>query len=85
MNKNWERLRDKLGGKWKVPILQILLKRPQRFNKIKVLLNIHPNVLSGTLSEMVDHGLVTKVDDLYTITNTGAQAVGIIMEMFKLL
>lgn len=85
MQRNWRRVRDKLGGKWKVPILQVLLVQPQRFNKLRVLLKIHAIVLQRALRQMAAHGLVIKEGDLYSITELGAKAVKCVIKLFELL
>ena len=55
--------RKKIGGKWKPTILFLLYAKPERFNKLKQLMNISPNELSKNLKEMEDNGLVYKDGD----------------------
>lgn len=55
--------RKKIGGKWKPTILFLLYAKPERFNKLKQLMNISPNELSKNLKEMEDNGLVYKEGD----------------------
>lgn len=53
--------RKKIGGKWKPVILFLLYSKPERFNKLKQLMNgISPNELSKNLKEMEQNGLVYK-------------------------
>lgn len=85
MSNNWFRLRKKVGGKWKFPILETLDALPRRFNKIKSLTGISSNMLSTKSAEMVEHGLITKKKDLYTITDIGKKAVKLIKQMFDIL
>lgn len=53
--------RRKIGGKWKPTILFLLYAKPERFNKLKQLMDgISPNELSKNLKEMEENGLVYK-------------------------
>ena len=53
--------RRKIGGKWKPTILFLLYAKPERFNKLKHLMDgISPNELSKNLKEMEENGLVKR-------------------------
>lgn len=53
--------RRKIGGKWKPAILFLLYAKPERFNKLKQLMDgVSPNELSKNLKEMEENGLVYK-------------------------
>mgnify|MGYP006266239615 CR=1 FL=1 len=64
-----------IGGKWKRAIILILHSKPERFNKIKQLLDgISGNVLTTNLRELERDGIVYKVHHgvpKYTLTESG--------------
>lgn len=56
--------RKKIGGKWKPTILFLLYTKPERFNKLKQLMDgISPNELSKNLKQMEGNGLVIRDGD----------------------
>lgn len=55
-------------NKWKPAIMVVLLRRPERFNKIRQLLfDINPKTLSKNLREMESDGLVLKTEEAYPV------------------
>ena len=52
--------RRRIGGKWKILIMIFLYDKPERFNKIRQLLCISPNVLTTNLKQLERDGLVIR-------------------------
>lgn len=70
--KNYALVREVLGGKWKMVILLLLYHKPYRFNKMKQLLGeVSSKVLSDTLGQMCESGLILREDSVYYITEKG--------------
>lgn len=62
--------RRKIGGKWKPAILYVLYNKPERFNRIKMLIpGISAKMLTSTLKEMEKNQLIKKCDDKYVLTD----------------
>lgn len=78
-------MRKKLGGKWKPMIMQVLLRRDERFNKIKQLLpGISSNMLSKTLRELENDRIIYKVEGVYVtyvLTDTGRSIAVLLLEI----
>lgn len=74
--------RRKIGGKWKPAILYVLHNRPERFNKIKVIIpGISAKMLASTLKEMEKDGLVTKEDDKYSLTDPATKVTSLLLQI----
>lgn len=67
------------GSKWAIPILDVLARRPARYNRLLAELEpIAPKVLTQTLRRLEDEGLVTsdavgRVGRAYSLTDWGAR------------
>lgn len=77
----------KIGGKWKLPVLYLLYKRPARFNKIKQLLKpISSMMLTKSLKELEDDNLIHKKDEVrYSLTTSGKDVVVLMLELENVL
>lgn len=74
----------KVYGKWKAFIMISLHKQPRKFNKIKQLLGISPNVLSQNLRELQQNAIVIKSDEElaeYSLTENGKKLTELILEI----
>lgn len=61
-----------LGGKWKLLIIRELLKEPKRFSQLfHSLEGIHQKVLSDTLKEMQEDGLIVLENEQYQLSEIG--------------
>jgi DNA-binding HxlR family transcriptional regulator len=69
--------RHKIRQKWIGPVLVVLYKRPEKFNKIKsILKSISNKVLAKTLGSMKLHGMAYKnTQGRYFITPLGIKLV----------
>ena len=66
-----------VGGKWKLLIIRNLRVRPWRFNELqRDLEGISQKVLTDSLRQMMDDGLVKRVD--YSLTKLGKKLLPII-------
>lgn len=79
---------DKIGGKWKIPILwELNLNETMRFSQLKKEVHGITNAaLSGTLQELMEAGLVTRVqyNEMplrveYYLTDAGKQLFPILL------
>lgn len=81
---------DKIGGKWKIPILwELNLNGTMRFNQLKHEVHGVTNaMLAASLQELVNDSLVTRTqyDEMpvrveYTLTDAGAALFPILSEL----
>lgn len=74
--------RRKIGGKWKPAILFVLYNKPERFNRIKMLIpGISAKMLTSTLKEMEKNDLITKVSDKYVLTEPAVRITALLYQI----
>jgi len=65
---------DVVGDRWSLLIVRNLLLGPQRWSELRAgLPGIAKNLLSSRLSDLAEHGVVTREDDRYALTERGQQ------------
>lgn len=74
--------RRKIGGKWKPAILFVLYNRPERFNRIKLLIpGISAKMLTSTIKEMEKNELITKSGDKYILTEPATKITALLYQI----
>jgi len=72
----------KIGGKWKPAIMYVLYNRPERFNRIKMLIpGISAKMLTSTIKEMEKNELVTKSGDRYALTEPATRITALLYQI----
>lgn len=65
---------DVVGDRWSLLIVRNLLLGPQRWSELRAgLPGIAKNLLSSRLGDLAEHGVVTREDDRYALTERGQQ------------
>lgn len=65
---------DVVGDRWSLLIVRNLLLGPQRWSELRAgLPGVAKNLLSSRLSELADHGVITREDERYALTERGQQ------------